>query len=212
MSFNLCGDCSSLIPKRYDRNACKITTRRFGSDKIIGFHCSVDFTNILDTAEAGEWDTYLTDGKIILSPFFGKFALGTPESGELEDGLGKKYRDTTDVPWTFTTSGVAENYSDEDWFYAFDQQFQYYSWGYFNVDGRLALNDKTVSLIKATPAVPVATNKPGFDFSLNTIPTFVELNGPGKAGQWQAEGSFSTDTVIRTVAIPGLQTLLNSLG
>jgi hypothetical protein len=212
MSFNLCGTCSELIPKRYDRNACKVITRRFGSDKIIGFHCSVDFTNILDTATAGEWDDYLTSGAIILSPFFGKFALGTPESGEIEDGLGKKYRDTTEVPWTFTTAGVSETYADEDWFYAFDKQFQYYSWGYFDVNGRLALNDKTVSLIKATPAGPVASNKPGFDFSLNSIPTFGELNGAGKAGQWVAEGSFITDSVIRTVAIPGLSTLLNNLG
>lgn len=210
--LNLCGTCSGLIPARYDKDNCKIVQRPFGSDRMIGFHCSVEFTDIKDTAEDGEWETLITAGKIVLSPFFGSFRTGTPTSESFEDGLGRTYPDVTTVPWTFTTPSVAADYDDQEWFYAFHQQMQYYTWAYFDANGRIALNDTVVTAILASgaSAVPVESN-PGFRFSLNTIPDFRELNGAGKAGQWYAEGSFLTDSVIRVVAIPGLTTLLNGL-
>lgn len=214
--FSHCGTCSSTISKRYDRNKCKITPRAYGSDKMIGFHCSVNFDDLLDTAASGEWETHLTSGKILLSPFFGSFELGQASSDVYEDGCGNQYPDAAVVPWTFTTPSTADDYSDEDWWYAFHEQFQYYTWGYFSCGGRIALNDAVikdakVQLALETPgAVPAIA--PGFKFSMDTIPQFVELNGKGKMGQWRATGSFITPNVIRTIDIPGLSTLLNAQG
>lgn len=219
MAINFCGDCSDVVKKRYDKDRCKIVSRAYGSDKFIAFHCSVDFTNILDTATGGEWETMLTNNKIILSPFFGNFEMGTASSDTFEDGCGNKYPDTTEVPWTFTTPSTADDYSDEDWWYNLHQQFQYYTVGIVTCEGRLQLKDDVIKAIKASlsavaPALPAAVkaSAPGFNLSLNTIPQFGELNGKGKAGQWKAEGTFLTDAVIRSVDIPGLATLLRTKG
>ena len=214
--IDICTPCSDTLGKRYDKPFCKTVLRPFGSDKMIGFHCSISFTDILDVAETGEWDTYLEDGKILLSPFSGKFEIGDSNTGTLEDGCGRKIPDITETPWTFTTPSTAEDYSDEDWWHAFHLDFQYWNWGYLNCAGRLALSNSTVTAIKTelaelTPG-PVAVSTPGFPFSLDIIPRFENVNGPGKAGQWRAQGTFKHSHVIRTVEIPGLAAIISAKG
>jgi hypothetical protein len=214
--LTICTPCTDTLGKRYDAAFCKTVLRPFGSDKMIGFHCSVNFIDILDVSQGGEWETYLTDGKILLSPFNGNFSIGDSNTTTLEDGCGNKIPDITETPWTFTTPATAEDYSDEDWWHAFHQDFKYWNWGWLTCSGRLALNDMTVTeikeqLLEETPGA-VATPTPGFPFSLDIIPRFEGINGPGKAGQWRAQGSFRHSHVIRTVEIPGLSTLLAELG
>lgn len=217
MSFFGCNPCNTdLLTERYDKGNCKANFRPYGSDKIIGFHCDVNFEDILDTAEEGEWATYIEEGKILLSPFFGKFIVNEASSENIEDGCGVKMPDTSTFPWEFTTPSTAIDYSDEDWWRAFHLEFQNYSWGFINCGGRLALNDAAIEAIKAglaaEPVAAVPMVDPGFAFSLNTIPQFVAINGPGKTGQWKVTGEFLAQTVIRTVDIPGLKTLLADNG
>lgn len=220
MSFFSCNPCNSdLLQTRYDQATCKAQFRPYGSDKIIGFHCDVNFTDILDTANevGGEWFDYLAAGKILLSPFYGKFTLNEASTESIEDGCGVKMPDISTFPWEFTTPSTATDYSDEDWWRAFHLEFQNYSWGWFNCQGRLYLNDDAVTAIKTalatTPTVPaVPLVDPGFAFSLNTIPQFVQINGAGKSGQWKVTGEFLAATVNRSVEIPGLKTLLADNG
>lgn len=215
--FFQCGGCDSEeLGVRYDKEFCKTETRPYGYDKIIGFHCSLSFADILDIAENGEWDNALTAGKVLLSPFFGKFVISDGSSETFEDGCGRKQADSTTYPWEFTTISAAPDYSDEDWWHAFHKSFAQYSWGYFNCDGMLYINDKAVNTIKAglkaSPIVAVPISNPGHSFSLNTIPQFVALNGAGKAGQWKVTGEFLANTVLRGVKIPGLAALLADKG
>lgn len=215
--FFQCGGCDSEeLGARYDKAFCKTETRPFGYDKIIGFHCSLNFNDFLDTSELGEWDQALTDGKVLVSPFFGKFAISDGSSETFEDGCGRKQADSTTYPWEFTTISAAPDYSDEDWWYAFHKQFNQYSWGYFNCDGNLYISDDSVSVIKAAlaavPVTAVPLINPGHSFSLNTIPQFVELNGAGKAGQWKVSGEFLANSVLRGVKIPGLNALVAEKG
>jgi hypothetical protein len=183
---------------------------------MIAFHCSVDFDDILDTSEGGEWDQYLTDGKIILSPTFGKFEVGDGNTEVFEDGCGRKIPDATTLPWTFTTISAKKDYSDEDFWYKFHKQFSQYTWGYFNCEGRMYISDEAVQEIKAgleaDPIASVAVNSPGHRFSLDSIPQFKEGSGAGKAGVWTASGEFITMAVLRGVTIPGLNTLLSEKG
>lgn len=214
--LNICNPCSETLQKRYDKTYCKTQLRPYGNDKMIAFHCSVSFDDILDVAENGEWDTYLTDGKILLSPFAGKFEIGDGSTDLLEDGCGRKIPDITETAWTFTTVSTATDYSDELWWRAFHLEFTNYNWGWFNCNGRLALNDDTVQavlteLAELTPgAVPITY--PGYPFSLDIIPKFEQVNGYGKAGQWRAQGTFRHSTVITTVEIPGLAALIAEKG
>lgn len=213
---NICNTCSETLSKRYDKDNCKTVLRPYGSDKMIGFHCSVSFEDILDVAIAGEWDDHLTSGKILLSPFAGKFELGDSSTDVITDGCGREIPDVTKTPWTFSTPSVAEDYSDETWWRAFHLEFTNYSWGWFNCKGRLCMNDDTVQAILAElaeispAAVPVAY--PGYPLSLGVIPRFEQINGAGKAGQWKASGSFIHSHVITTVEIPGLAALISSKG
>ena len=218
MSFYQCVACDTEeLTTRYDKTNCKAVTRPYGMDKIIGFHCSLNFDDFLDTAAAGEWETALTDGKILLSPFFGKFITNEGTSENLEDGCGRKIPDTTTIPWEFTTPSATSDYSDEDWWRAFHREFHLYSWGFFNCAGRLYLNDEAVTAIKTaqavTPTIPaVPLSDPGFAFSLNTIPQFVQINGAGKTGQWRCTGEFLANDVLRSVNVPGLAALLADNG
>ena len=169
LNLVICNPCTETLGKRYDKTFCKTVTRAYGSDRMIGFHCSVSFEDILDVAASGEWDTYLTNGKILVTPSMGKFDTGEGTTETLEDGCGVKYSDITERPWTFETASVSDDYSDEQWWRAFHLEFSNYNWGWILCGGRLVLNDTTVQAVlteleEETPAaVPITT--PGFAIS-----------------------------------------------
>lgn len=211
--FYQCGDCGNeTLKTRYDKAFCKIKTRPYGYDKIIAFECGLSFEDILDTASEGEWEDAIAAGKVLLSPFFGKLTIGEGTTETFEDGCGRKIPDSTTLPWEFTTISATDDYSDEDWWYAFHEAFSKYTWGFFNCDGRLYIDDDTVKAVKAgllvNPLAAVPVDSLGFNWSLNTVPQFIELNGAGKAGQWKASGEFIANHVLRSVKIPGLAELL----
>jgi len=212
----ICNPCSETLGKRYDKLECKTLLRPYGADRMIGFHCSVNFDDILDTASDGEWADYLTSGKILLTPSAGKFELGDGSSTPLEDGCGRKIADITDTPWTFSTFSTAEDYSDEQWWRSYQLEFSNYTWGWLNCAGRLVLNDAVIQAILAelaeeTPgAVPASF--PGYPLSLESIPAFKAVNGFGKSGQWVASGTLQHGTVVTSIDIPGLSALLSTLG
>ncbi len=213
--FYQCGGCAQeSLDTRYDKAYCEIKTRPHGYDKIIAFSCDLSFDDILDTAESGEWATAITAKKVLLSPFFGKLTIGEGSTETFEDGCGRKIPDSTTLPWEFTTISATDDYTDEDWWYAFHKAFSKYTWGFFNCDGRLYIDDQTVKAVKtglaADPIAAVPLDAIGFYWSLNTVPQFIELNGPGKAGQWKASGEFVANHVLRSIKIPGLSELLSA--
>lgn len=216
--MDFCNTCSTKVGKRYDRENCKTVTRPYGMDRMIGFHCSVDFTDILDTASEGEWDAYLTSGDIIVTPSGGKFAFGDGTTDTLTDGCGVKFTDITERPWTFTSFSTAEDFSDETWWRDFHLEFGNYTWGWLTCsgNGRIAFEDSVVQAIKASLAevsvVAVPVSSPGYKMSIDKIPVFEAVNGDGKAGQWSTGGTFLHNTVLQTVEIPGLSALIKSLG
>lgn len=200
------------IKPRYDKESCEVLLRPYGTERMIGFHCSIEFEDILNTADGSEWATHLASGDIILTPTAGSLTIGDSSAENLETGCGDKIADVAEFPWTFTSPSVSEDYSDEDWWYDFHKQISFYSWGWLTCDSRIVLNDEVVKAIKASQAgagAAVPVSYPGFKFSLNTIPAFKEGNGKGKAGIWTAEGTFRSKSVHRSVEIPGLAQILN---
>lgn len=206
-----CNPCSTDLSKRYDIGLCEPLLRPYGVDRMLAFECGLTFVDILDV---DEWETNINAGKILLSPFFGKVEIGDPSTENLEDGLGRKVPDFSQSSWKFTTFSTLEDYTDEDWWYAFHKKFSNYTWAFIQYHGRLILNDTVVAKIKAELAKQVigavACSDPGLLFSLETIPTFKEVGGRGKSGQWESNGSFKHNHVLRSVEIPGLTAVLQA--
>lgn len=210
-----CFPCSDKISQRYDHGQCEIETRPAGYNRLIGFHCSLELTDILDTAEAGEIAAAITDGTIVLSPMHGNFELNQGTSESFVDGCGIKFAGPTEASWTYRTPSANPDYLDEDWWYQFHKDSNNWTWGWMNCEGRVVLNDKTVAAIKESQggvAGPVAVQNPGFVLSLNNIPAFLPENGGGKAGVWTLSGTLIHSHVFRSVAIPGLEALLRGNG
>lgn len=212
--INLCETCATKLTNRYDKANCPTKLRKYGVDRLIGFRCTLTFEDMLDTtATTGEWAVAIADGDIVLSPKDGKLEIGESNSENFETGCGKLIPFGTSSSWTYTTPSTEDDYSDEDWWKAFHEDFYGWRWGWINCDGRLVLDDASITAIKAAlaanPVDEAAVDYPGFDFSLQTIPMFEAVNGFGKPGQWKATGSFQYDNVIRSVEIPGLIELLN---
>jgi hypothetical protein len=205
MSF-LCPDCpTDNISPSYSDN-CELITRPFGSAQFILFKCDIEFTDITDL---DEWTAKITAGEIIVSPI-GNFQIGEIASEiAFTEGCGREIRDISSVPFTYETPRVAENYEDEQWYTELDLLQQSYNLGYIDCNAcRLHLPFKQVKEIN-TPTVNVSGI--GFDFSLNTVPQFVEgAGGAGKSGLWRAQGTFFTTTVINSVEITGLCSILNA--
>ena len=57
----LCGTCTPTLTVRYDIGNCNDNKRIAGNPFFLLFKCGISWTDILDTAGAGEWETKLGD-------------------------------------------------------------------------------------------------------------------------------------------------------
>lgn len=210
---NLCETCVTKLENRYDKTTCPTVLRKYGIPSMIAFRCGLEFDDMLDTvASTGEWATHITAKNIILFPRDGKLEIGGQTSESFETGCGKQIPFGTNAPWTFTTPSSDPDGLDEDWWYALHNDFYGWKYGWIDCNGKLYVDDTSISLLKAAieESDPAVVVQPGFDFMLSEIPMFEQVNGPGKPGQWRATGTFQFDRVLRGVEIPGLLELLNA--
>lgn len=203
-------NCTGDIPARYDIDNCAPVFRKFGYNGFVAFKCGLEFTDMLDTTE---WETKITAGDIILSPSFGTFTLGETSTTTIPGGCGEEYPEFSETPWTFTTPSTSDDYTDEDFWYFFSRYANGYTMGYLNCDGRLYLDDASITIIKAAQVAvsTAAVTGPGLTISLTNKPSWKEgPNGVGKAGIWSVAGKFIHDETFRSVEIPGLTASLQT--
>lgn len=207
--FNSCGACADQIPQRYDIDYCDVETRKAGKDRLIGFHCSLEFVDMLDMTE---WETHIAAGLIMVTPIGGDFEESDGTADTWEDGCGNDYTDFVEVPWVFRTGAVAKDWSDEVFFDKLHRQFNHYTWAPIDCNGRITLNNKVAEEIKAAllaGATAVPATYPGLKMSITSIPAFKIMNGKGKAGKWEFNGNYQHKYVLQTVDIPDLMTTLS---
>lgn len=211
---NTCGACSERVGARYDAARCSVVLRKFTGYTPIGFHCSVSFTDILDTAALGEWDTLLTAEDILVFPNAGSLEFAAPSNTPVgTDACGNDIAGTDTYAWTYTNPNVDDAYLDEDFYHALGTNFNSYRYGFVRqCDGedlRLYLNDAAITLIKAGGGA-VPTNNPGHEFGITQKPFWAGPNGKGEAGQWSMGGNLKTNHVLRSCPIPGLAEILEN--
>lgn len=199
-------DCVDVIPERYDLGNCKPEFRPFGYQGFLLIKCGVTFTDIMDVSE---WVTKIEAGDVLLAPSFGTWTPGTATTSTIVGGCGEIYTEFAETPITFTTPSTKDDYTDEDWWHAFDQNSNGYTLGYMNCEGRLYLNDAAVTAIKAWTTGDLAFGNPGFNFNVTAKPQWVVgPNGVGRAGIWSTALSIIQSEVHRSVEIAGLATAL----
>lgn len=200
-----CLDENNLIPASYDEGKCAPVLRDFGYKTFILIKCGFAFTNILDAAE---WDAAIAAGDIIAGPKFGNLAFGDETVDTWTDGCGTQYPTNRTTPITFTTPSTCLDYSDEDWWYFFDKSFTGYTFIAVDCNGRLKMDDTTVTAIKDAQAggvTTVAASNIGFTLSVPTPPKFGEgPNGVGKFGIWTVGLEITSNCILRSVEIPGV--------
>ncbi len=198
--------CVGEVPERYDLGNCEAVLRAYGFQGFVLFKCGLTFTDILDS---DEWVTKIAAGDIILAPSFGTWTPGAATTSTLTDGCGNTQTEFSETPITFTTYSTKDDYTDEDWWYAFKKNAKGYTLGYINCDGRIYLNSATIASIRAWTTGALAITNPGFNFNVVSIPQWlVGPNGVGKAGIWSVNLTIVENDVHRSAEIAGVVTAL----
>lgn len=201
-------DCVGEIPERYDLGNCDAILRAYGFKGFVLFECGISFTDIRD---GDEWAIKVAAGSIILAPSFGTWTPGAATTSTLTDGCGNIQTEFSETPVTFTTYSTKDDYTDEDWWFAFKKNYKGYTLGYINCEGRIYLNAATLALDRATPSGVLAVSDPGFNFSVVSIPQWlVGPNGVGKAGIWSVNLTIVENDVHRSMEIAGLAAALET--
>jgi len=206
----LCGTCTPTLTERYDKTNCNDNKRKAGASHFVLFKCGITWTDILDTAASGEWETKMGDGSVIVSPLDGNFVINSATTDSLgTDGRGRNIRDVSEFPFDYTSSSALPDRSDEEWFRSLNKDIELYTIGILDAADGLALSDDIVTLVKAGIAAPssvalTAAQPAGFEVSITSMPQFNPVNAPGKSGQWAFSGYIRSGEVLRYAEIPGL--------
>ena len=196
------------VPVSFHDN-CTDIFRKFGSNHFILIKCDYVFTDVTDPAE---WTTAIAADNIHISPA-GALVLNEPDNPVVQvEGCGREVVGVNTYTIDFRTyqTGVITDNVPQDVKYWRDLVANVGSYRLLMLDCSeiFTVDDGWMDAVEAAGggAVALAGQNPGFEFSVSSIPIFVE--GDESLGVWTTQFTVKKTGILEAVQLPGVPAVL----